>query len=377
MSFKYILAVLCAAAFFSPAGIPDSAAQTGSTAKPRLGTVVIDAGHGGKDAGCVSKDGRTYEKNLTLAIAKQLGQKIKAAYPEVKVYYTRLTDRYLTLNERADIANRNNADLFISIHINSNQSSSPSGFSSHIFGRASGKDSDLFRGNMDLCRRENSVILLEDDYTTKYQGFDPNDPESFIFFSLMQNAYYEQSLLFAGEVVQALEGGPITKNRGVSQDSFFVLWKTAMPAVLLELGFISNSADLKVLTTEKGRSQIADRLFNAFRKFKTKYDNSLDYSSASLSMAGATQQNRSTIAGIQSASAVYGIQIMASGREVPSDDKAFKGYSPVVVKDGDLYKYIVCVSGTEQEVRTAFKTVSKKFPGSFVVKVEGGTVSRR
>ena len=193
----------------------------------------------------------------------------------------------------------------------------------------------------------------------------------------MQNAYYEQSLLFAGEVVQALEGGPITKNRGVSQDSFFVLWKTAMPAVLLELGFISNSADLKVLTTEKGRSQIADRLFNAFRKFKTKYDNSLDYSSASLSMAGATQQNRSTIAGIQSASAVYGIQIMASGREVPSDDKAFKGYSPVVVKDGDLYKYIVCVSGTEQEVRTAFKTVSKKFPGSFVVKVEGGTVSRR
>ena len=227
------LIVLAAAA-----ACPVHAAGQGTEAsKPKLNTVVIDAGHGGKDAGCVSRDGRTYEKNLTLAIAKQLGQKIKTAYPSVKVYYTRLTDRYLTLNERADIANRNHADLFISIHINSNPSSSPSGYSAHIFGRSSGKDSDLFRGNLELCRRENSVILLEEDYTTNYQGFDPEDPESFIFFNLMQNAFYEQSMLFAEEVIRALEGGPITKNRGMSQDPFFVLWKTSMPSVLLELGF--------------------------------------------------------------------------------------------------------------------------------------------
>ena len=377
MLLKYIRAAFCAAALLVSAGISDSDAQTGSSARPRLGTVVIDAGHGGKDAGCVSKDGRTYEKNLTLSIAKLLGQKIKAEYPEVKVYYTRLTDRYLTLNERADIANRNNADLFISVHINSNQRSSPGGFSSHIFGRSSGKDSDLFKGNMDLCRRENSVILLEDDYTTKYQGFDPNDPESFIFFSLMQNAYYEQSLLFAGEVVQALEGGPITRNRGISQDSFYVLWKTAMPAVLLELGFISNSADLKVLTSEKGRSQIADRLFNAFRKFKTKYDNSIDYSTAGLVQGSATAQNKATIAGMSAMDIRYGIQIMAGSREIPASDKSFKGYTPVIVHDGDLYKYIICVSASEQDVRSELKSVSKKFPGAFVVKIDDGKVSRR
>ena len=256
MDLKYILSVLFVAAAFPCLSSWSAAAQTSEARKLRLNTVVLDPGHGGKDAGCVSKDGKTYEKNLTLSIAKLLGQKIKEEYPDVKVYYTRLTDRYITLNERADIANRNHADLFISIHINANTSSSPSGFSAHIFGRSSGKDSDLFRGNMELCRRENSVILLEDDYSTNYQGFDPEDPESFIFFNLMQNAFYEQSLLFAGDVIQSLSGGPIVKNRGVSQDPFFVLWKTSMPSVLLELGFISNSADLKVLTSEKGRSQI-------------------------------------------------------------------------------------------------------------------------
>ena len=371
MYLKYIPALVCT--FLLPVLSCHSASAAQETVRPKLGTVVIDAGHGGKDAGCVSRDGRTYEKNLTLAIAKQLGQKIKAEYPDVKVYYTRLTDRYLTLNERADIANRNHADLFISIHINANNSVSPSGFSAHIFGRSSGKDSDLFKGNMELCRRENSVILLEDDYSTNYQGFDPNDPESFIFFNLMQNAFYEQSLLFAGEVIQSLEGGPITKNRGISQDPFFVLWKTSMPSVLLELGFISNSADLKVLKSEKGRDQIAGRLFNAFRKFKTKYDSSLDLSAQSLTKVEASPQASSTIAGMSS----YGIQIMAIGREVPLTDKSFNGYTPVVIKEGDIYKYIVCVSSSEKEVRSNLKSVSRKFPGAFVVKVENGKVSRR
>ena len=141
----------------------------------KLKTVVIDAGHGGKDAGAVSPDRKTYEKNITLAIAKLLGQKIQAAYPDVRVVYTRTTDRYVTLNDRAEIANGCNADLFISIHINSFSKSSPNGFSSHILGQSGNKDRDLFSFNQELCRRENSVILLEDDYATKYQGFNPND----------------------------------------------------------------------------------------------------------------------------------------------------------------------------------------------------------
>ncbi|MBO8478149.1 MAG: N-acetylmuramoyl-L-alanine amidase [Bacteroidetes bacterium] len=377
MSPKYIIAAiwLITAGLFT---LSDAAAQTAGQTKPRLNTVVIDPGHGGKDAGCVSKDGRTYEKNLTLSIAKQLGQKIKEEYPEVKVYYTRLTDRYITLNERADIANRNHADLFISIHINANTSTSPSGFSAHIFGRSSGKDSDLFRGNMELCRRENSVILLEDDYSTNYQGFDPEDPESFIFFNLMQNAFYEQSLLFAGDVIESLSGGPIAKNRGVSQDPFFVLWKTSMPSVLLELGFISNAADLKVLNSEKGRSQIASRLFTAFRKFKTKYDSSLDYSSTSIAPAGAVSGKEPEAAGMHTLShgVMYGIQIMATSRDLPEDDRSFKGYKALEVKSGDIYKYIVEVSSSEQEPRAALKAVGRKFPGAFLVKIEDGKVSR-
>lgn len=377
MSPKYIIAAiwLITAGLFT---LSDAAAQTAGQTKPRLNTVVIDPGHGGKDAGCVSKDGRTYEKNLTLSIAKQLGQKIKEEYPEVKVYYTRLTDRYITLNERADIANRNHADLFISIHINANTSTSPSGFSAHIFGRSSGKDSDLFRGNMELCRRENSVILLEDDYSTNYQGFDPEDPESFIFFNLMQNAFYEQSLLFAGDVIESLSGGPIAKNRGVSQDPFFVLWKTSMPSVLLELGFISNAADLKVLNSEKGRSQIASRLFTAFRKFKTKYDSSLDYSSGSIAPAGAVSGKEPAAAGMHTLShgLMYGIQIMATSRDLPEDDRSFKGYKALEVKSGDIYKYIVEVSSSEQEPRAALKAVGRKFPGAFLVKIEDGKVSR-
>ena len=151
-----------------------NAQQTPSQLKLR--TVVLDPGHGGKDAGCVSRDGKTYEKTLTLSVAKLLGQKISSAYPDVKVVYTRSTDQYITLNDRAEIANRNHADLFISIHIDAFTNTSANGFSAHVFGRSSGKDSDLFQRNLDLCRRENSVILLEEDYSTEYSGFDPNDP---------------------------------------------------------------------------------------------------------------------------------------------------------------------------------------------------------
>lgn len=376
LKYLVVLALFCPAICFLSGH--EASCQESAPAKLKLNTVVLDPGHGGKDAGCVSKDGKTYEKNLTLSIAKLLGQKIKEEYPDVKVYYTRLTDRYITLNERADIANRNHADLFISIHINANNSTSPSGFSAHIFGRSSGKDSDLFKGNMELCRRENSVILLEDDYSTNYQGFDPNDPESFIFFNLMQNAFYEQSLLFAGDVVQSLDGGPIVKNRGVSQDPFFVLWKTAMPSVLLELGFISNSADLKILRSEKGRDQIAGRLFNAFRKFKTKYDNSLDYSTSSMQNSGAVSTQGKTIAGIppQISGTRYGIQIMAVSRRLPAKDKSFKGYQAEAVPSGKIYKYIVEISPSVQKAGEALEAVSKKFPGAFLVKIEDGNVSR-
>ena len=360
---KYIVSVLLPAFLSGPVYALPSA---GSGADLKLRTVVIDAGHGGKDAGAVSPDRRTYEKNITLAIAKLLGQKIQSAYPDVKVVYTRTTDRYVTLNDRAEIANGSKADLFISIHINSFSKSSPNGFSAHILGQSSNKDRDLFSFNQELCRRENSVILLEDDYATKYQGFNPDNPESFIMFNLMQNAFYEQSILFAAEVDSELSNGPFRTNRGISQNPFYVLWKTAMPSVLLELGFISNPSDLKVLNSSSGREEIATRLFNAFASFKKKYDGSLDYRTDA---KPAVKQP----AGDQ---VMYGVQVLLLSRKLKPDDRAFKGYEAEVFQSGKIYKYIIGTSSTEDGARKFMSSVRKKFPDSFIVKIENGEVTR-
>jgi len=349
----------------------------------KLSTVVIDAGHGGKDAGCISKDRKTYEKNLTLAIAKLLGQKIKDAYPEVKVIYTRTTDKYLTLNERANVANRSKANLFISIHINAVAQTSANGFSVYILGKSNKKGTDMFSSNMDVCRRENSVILLEDDYTTKYQGFDPNDPESFIFFNLMQNAHFEQSLLFASEIDGKFSGGPFRHNRGIYQDAFYVLWKTTMPAVLVEAGFISNTEDLKVMNSENGKEQIANKLFEAFRSFKVKYDSSLDYSAAGTT-DGHLQQPENvpaesgtvSFSGDRAEGVRYGVQVLLLSRRLKSGDKALKGHVPEVFKAGNLYKYIIGMDEDEAKVREFHKGIRKDFPDSFIVKMEDGKVSR-
>ena len=344
--------------------------------KPRLKTVVLDPGHGGKDAGCISRDGKTYEKTITLSVAKLLGQKISSAYPDVKVVYTRSTDQYITLNDRAEVANRNHADLFISIHVDAFTNTSANGFSAHVFGRSSGKDSDLFQRNLDLCRRENSVILLEEDYSTEYSGFDPNDPESFIFFNLMQNAFYEQSILFAAEVAGELSKGPIVHSRGIWQNPFYVLWRTTMPAVLVELGFMSNPSDLKVLRSSAGKEQIAGRLFNAFRKFKAAYDGSLDLSSLQSSQPEKQQSSVPAAASGKAGPDVrYGIQILALSKKIKTGDKALKGYSPEIFRTGDIYKYIVGISSSEAEALDTYRTVKRRFPDSFPVVIDGERIS--
>ena len=182
--------------------IPVPARAQGDQAVLQLRTVVIDAGHGGKDAGCVSRDKKTYEKTVTLDIARRLEQKIKAAYPDVHVKMTRSSDKFVELENRAVIANKAGANLFISIHVNSigGKSTAARGFSVHVLGQSAKKGNDLYSKNLDLVKRENSVIMLEDDYKTKYQGFDPSDPQSYIIFSLMQNAHLSQSLTFAEDV---------------------------------------------------------------------------------------------------------------------------------------------------------------------------------
>ncbi|MCQ2173898.1 MAG: N-acetylmuramoyl-L-alanine amidase [Bacteroidales bacterium] len=241
-----------------------------------LTTVVLDAGHGGHDPGAVSKDRATQEKNLTLDITKRLEKKIKEAYPEVKVVLTRSDDNFVSLGERAETANRSGANLFIAIHINASTNRSATGYSVHVLGQSSDKNRDLFANNMEVVKRENSVMMLEDDYTTKYADFNSLDASSFILLQFMQSSNLQQSLDFAQIVTEQLEAGPIECNRGIWQDPFYVLWKTSMPAVLVELGFISNATEVNILRQEENREKLADELFLSFKIYKEKYDVSVN-----------------------------------------------------------------------------------------------------
>ena len=350
-----------------------------------LTTLVIDPGHGGTDPGAVSRDGKTYEKTFTLDIAKKLSDKIKAECPGVKVVLTRDSDKTVALNDRAAIANKADAKLFISIHINAAPKTGPNGYSVHVLGQSSKKDRDLFAYNMDVCKRENSVILLEDDYSTKYQGFDPSDPESFIFMQLMQNSHLEQSLSFAEMVSESLGSGPITANRGIWQDPFLVLWKTAMPAVLVELGFISNSTDLSVLKNENDRDKLAARLCDAFKKYKDAYDRSvmLDVEVEAPARDGGTapatvkdpakETAKDTVK--ETAQAVrYGVQIFAGSKKLDANDKAFMGYKPLIMNSGKVYKYIIAVSSDLESAKQELPKIRKKYSDAFIVRVEGEKV---
>ena len=237
---------------------------TANAQKKEIGinTVVIDAGHGGRDAGAV---GRIYkEKDINLDVALRLGKMIGQKYPDVKVVYTRKTDVLIPLNERGNIANKAGADLFISIHINSNKSSAPSGTSTYVMGV------DKAGKNLDVAMKENDVISYEDDYSTKYQGYVPGSPESFIIFSLIQSAYLSQSCTFADMVQKQFASQTKMQNRGVHQAGFLVLWSAAMPSILAEFGFISNPAEEKFVGSDKGRETYARCLFNAFSEYKVR-----------------------------------------------------------------------------------------------------------
>lgn len=338
-----------------------------------LNKVVIDAGHGGKDPGCVSGDRKTYEKTLTLDISRKLASLIREQYPGVEVVLTRNSDNYVALDGRAVTANKNDANLFISIHINASPNKSPNGYSIHVLGQSSNKDRDLFAYNMNVCQRENSVVKLEDDYSTKYQGFDPSDPESFIFMTLMQNAYLEQSLLFAQIASDKLAGGPIPTARGIWQDPFYVLWKTSMPAVLVELGFISNLDDLATLRQEENRLELAQRLCDAFGQYKKQYDESVDFSSgqiddSSVVPPAAADVEAAPVIDKKEPDVLYGVQIFATARNYEQNDPIFLGYSPKVFKTFSFCRYVIGISESLEKTRENFEEIKKKYPEAFLVR---------
>lgn len=350
-----------------------------------LKTVVIDAGHGGKDPGALGKGKGIHEKHIVLAVAKKMGDKIKERYPDVKVIYTRSNDTFIGLHERAMVARRNNADLFISIHCNGSSSTEAKGTSVHILGQNSNNKknkTDYFERNMSVAQRENAVIVLEEDYQTKYQSFDPNSPESYISHQLQWMAYYESSLLFAAEVVEHLIKAPLVPRKlVVDQDIFQVLVEANMPAVLLELAFVTNPAEYKYLSSEAGQDEVAERLFKAFSSYKTKFDASVNVDTTAPKAVEpepkpAPQEVDKNVS--SSDSEYYSIQIMGLGRYLKDGDPALKGLSVMrVKKDGsNIYKYVTGKYSAASEAKGKLQEVKKKFPDAFVVKVTGDNVTR-
>ena len=236
--------------------IPSDAQQTYKVRK-----VVLDAGHGGKDPGCHGTS--TKEKEIALAITLELGKKIEAAYPDVDVIYTREKDVFIPLNERAAIANRNKADLFISIHCNYiGARNRATGTETYVLGLHRAED------NLDVAKRENSAILLEDNFEKTYEGFDPYSAEGHIILSMFQNAHLHQSIVLANSVESAFKKLSHLPSRGVKQAGFLVLRETTMPSILIETGFLSTDADENFLMKDENQIKVADAIFKAFGNYK-------------------------------------------------------------------------------------------------------------
>lgn len=334
-------------------------------------TVVIDAGHGGHDGGAPSFDKKYWEKNINLDVSLKLADKIRKAYPDVDVILTRDKDFFVKLSERGEIANKAGADLFISIHVNKAKATSAGGFEIWCLGPDNGRNIG------EIVDFENKSLELESDKSA-YGGFDPDDPATFIIASLQSDACLGESLQLAADMIANMKKGPVSHSRGVKQSQkLVVLWKTTMPSILVEIGFISNDSDRSKMISEKGRDGIATALFNGFKDYKTRYDASV---SANLPEKKKEQQEapvQSSASADESARGVlYGTQIFAGVNLLGRKDKSFLGYEPEIVKSGNLYKYIIGVSTSLEEAKELSKEIKKKYPQSFLVSVDGEKITR-
>jgi len=255
-STKYILIISLLAFWIHPKIIH---------AQNYLDKIVIDAGHGGKDPGASGKYSR--EKDVVLKLALQTGKELKKLYPDLDIIYTRKTDVFIPLKERAEIANRANADLFISIHCNSNASSQPHGSETYVMGLHKSE------ANLNVAKKENAAILFEEDYEKNYDGFDPTSDESHIIFNFFQNSYQVQNLDLASKMQNKFTDYTPLRDRGVKQAGFWVLYKTTMPGALIETGFLSNPNDEKFLNSNEGQLKISQSIAQAISDYKKEHDN--------------------------------------------------------------------------------------------------------
>ncbi len=327
--------------------------------------IVIDAGHGGKDPGALGSSGSSAEKNITLAVALKTGEYIEQNLMNVKVIYTRKTDSFVELRDRANLANKNNADLFISIHSNWAPSKKIMGAETFIMGLA--KD----EANLQVAMKENEVILLESDYTTKYEGFDPKSPESYIMFTLMQNIYQEQSTMLAAKIQSQFKDKVSRIDRGVKQAGFWVLYMTTMPSVLVETGFITHPSEEKFLNSKQGQDYLASAIFRACRD----YINEIDIRSgiSAVKEAGIKQEQKDSTARETSAEElIFMVQVANSSSQKKIKPDNFKGLGEIFeINENEKYKY---ASGRFSEYDEAVKyrkKIKDSYPDAFVIAVKG------
>lgn len=324
--------------------------------------VVIDAGHGGQDTGAVGK--RSKEKDIVLAISLKVGEYIEKNMPNVEVIYTRKTDVFIPLRERAMIANNNNADLFVSIHANSNPNHKPYGTETFAMGLHKTK------GNLEVAKKENSVIVFEEDYSVKYEGFDPNSAESYIIFSLMQSTYLEKSLDMASFVQEQFRERAKRKDRGVKQAGFLVLWQASMPSVLIETGFVSNEEEEKYLISKSGQDYLASAIFRAIKTYITNIEK--DEASDNKSFKPTNAINSTLIKEKVETPATndiwFRIQVTSSSNPLKDNHPVFKNYTDVYEYfENNMYKYTVGKYNNYDAVKGFQQKVKPDFPGSFIV----------
>ena len=332
--------------------------------------LVIDPGHGGKDPGACGKISK--EKDINLAVSILAGNYIANEHQDVKVVYTRKKDIFVELKDRTNIANKANANLFISIHSNSTKSKSILGAEVFILGNHRTRD------NLEVAKRENSVILQEADYEQKYEGFDPNSAESYIIFELMQNKYVEQSLNFASLVQKELIRTAKRKDRGVKQAGFWVLVGAAMPRVLIELDFISNIEAEKYISSKKGQEKMARAIADAFTQYKKEYDHKGGESLISQETATEKiiEDNVEDIINANGKTTnsplMYKVQILTSQKKLPTNSPRLKKYKADFYLENDLYKYTYGESSNWNEISKIRKSLLKDFEDAFIVTFKDG-----
>jgi len=356
-------------------------------------TVVLDAGHGGHDPGAQSASSR--EKDINLAIVLDLGSIIEQKFKDVKVVYTRKTDKYLTLQERADVVNEHHADLFICIHTNASPSSAAFGAETYTLGLAKTK------ANLDVAMRENSVILMEADYRTKYKGFDPKSIDSYIMFEFMQDKYIDKSVEFSSTIQKQFVSYCRRSDRGVRQAGFWVLHRSACPSVLVEVGFISNPAEERFLTSEQGQQEMANAIFNAFVDYKRTHDKKSGRQMSSVSkieqparseehnqkqqevaerpkqdidtVIKRTKSEKKIITPKNSTQTpVFKVQLFVSPKRLKPTSTLFKGVNDVdSYAEGGMTKYTVGNDSDYSKIVKVRKEIISKFPNAFIIAFVG------